>query len=206
MLHFYSFFFMKLHSASFLFLSVFLVACVDTTGLSAESSRPPKGNPNAVVVVTEFSDLQCPACKAAHAVITAPLLSKYGSVIRFEYKHFPLRMLHPHAMVAAMGAECAADQGKFWEFVDKAFAGQAQMSKDRIKTWAAELQLDTELFNRCLSSKIKEDTILADYEEGKNKGVGGTPTFFVNGRLIETDLAKMSAAIEEAAAGAMQRL
>ena len=160
---------MKSRLLPVLLLPLLLAACVDMTGLSAESVRPPKGNPNAVVVVTEFADLQCPACKTAHATITAPLLAKYGNVIRFEYKHFPLRMLHPHAMVAAMGAECAADQGKFWEFVEKAFASQAQMSKDRIKTWAGELMLDTELFNRCLSSEIKEDTILADYEEGRTR-------------------------------------
>ncbi|HLD71413.1 MAG TPA: thioredoxin domain-containing protein [Candidatus Peribacteraceae bacterium] len=183
-----------------------LAACVDTTGLSKETSRTPKGNPNAAVVVTEFADLQCPSCKAASTAIVAPLLQQFGSTIRFEYMHFPLRTLHPHALNSALGAECAADQGKFWEFTDKAYIEQDKMSKDRIKAWANELGLDMDLFNRCVASKIKQDTILADYEKGRELGVNGTPTFFINGKRVKTDLQKMIDAINAAQQGAMQRL
>ena len=183
-----------------------LVACVDTTGLSEKSSRPPKGNPNAAAVVMEFADLQCPACQAAHMTLNGPLLEKYGNQIRFDFIHFPLQSLHRYALDAAMGAECAADQRKFWEFVDAAYVNQKDLSKDSIKAWAENLQLDMDLFNRCTASKIKKDTILDDYETGQRQGVGGTPTYFVNGVRVETDLAKIGAKIDEALQGAMQRL
>ena len=189
-----------------LIVTLALVACVDTTGLSKESSRTPKGNPNAAVVVTEFADLQCPACQAAHMTFNGPLLEKYGNKIRFDFMHFPLQSLHRYALDAAMAAECAADQGKFWEFVDTAYVNQKDLSRDAIKTWAENLQLDMDLFNRCTASKIKKDTILDDYETGKQQGVGGTPTYFVNGVRVETDAAKIGAKIEEVLQGAMQRL
>ena len=187
-------------------IAVALVACVDTTGLSEKSSRPPKGNPNAAVVVMEFADLQCPACQAAHMTLNGPLLEKYGSQIRFQFMHFPLQSIHRYALEAAMAAECAADQGKFWEFVDTAYVNQKDLSRPAIKMWAENLQLDMDLFGRCTASKIKKDTILDDYETGQQQGVGGTPTYFVNGVRVETDLGKIGAKIDEALQGAMQRL
>jgi len=98
--------------------TLLLIGCTNTTGLSDESSREPAGNASAAVIVMEFSDLQCPACKLVHAQVTKPLLQNYGNKIRFEFKHFPLRNIHTYALSAAMASECAADQGKFWEFID----------------------------------------------------------------------------------------
>jgi hypothetical protein len=106
------------------FTSIFLVAC--TNGDTA-STRPPRGNPNAVVLVEEYADLQCPACRAAHGKISIPIVQKYSSQIRFEYKHFPLRSIHRFALDAAEMSECAADQGKFWEFVDFNYEHQVWM-------------------------------------------------------------------------------
>ena len=83
---------------------------------------------------------------------------------------------------------------------------QKDLSRDALKTWAENLQLDMDLFNRCTASKIKKDTILDDYEMGKQQGVSGTPTYFVNGVRVETDLGKIGAKIDEALQGAMQRL
>lgn len=183
-----------------------LVACTDTTGLSKESSRGPKGNPNAAVTVVEFGDLQCPACQAAHAQITAPLLDKYGTQIRFEFRHFPLRSLHRYALEAAMAAECAADQGKFWEYLDLSYAEQKKLDIGQLSVWAKTLGIDTDLFDRCLGSKIKRDTVLADYEAGQKLGVSGTPTYFVNGKKVESGFDTLSAAIQMELGGVMQRL
>lgn len=179
-------------------LSLFLVACVDTTGLSKESSRTPKGNPSAPVTVMEFADIQCPACKAAHERVTKPLVAQYGSSIRFEFKHFPLRAIHPYAMEAAMAAECAADQGKFWEFIDLAYTNQSSLKSSAIREWGADLQLDADLFDRCIRSGIKEDTILADFNEGEDKQVQGTPTFFVNSLKVTSEITELGTAIEKA--------
>lgn len=183
-----------------------LVACTDTTGLSEKSSRGPKGNPNAAVTVVEFGDLQCPACQAAHMQITAPLLEKYGTQISFEFKHFPLRSLHRYALEASMASECSADQGKFWEYVDMVYTEQKKLDIDQLSVWAKALGLDTDLFNRCMDTKIKRSTVLGDYEEGQKLGVSGTPTYFVNGKKVESGFDTLSAAIEGALGGVMQKL
>ena len=179
--------------------SLLLAACVDTTGLSDKSARTPAGNPSAAVIVQEFADLQCPACKASYETINKPLMEKYGSQIRFEFKHFPLTTLHAHALEAAQGAECAADQGKFWEFVDMDFSNQAELNSSAIRGWAKELGLDEALFDRCVRSGIKKNLIMAEEAEGEQKGVRGTPSYFVNGVKVEkTTLDAISADIERA--------
>jgi len=187
----------------------FLTACgVDTTGLSKDSSRlpHPKSNANGAVLVEEFADLQCPACRAAHEKILKPIVEKYGSDIRYEFRHFPLRTIHRYAMDAAEAAECAADQGKFWDFVDMDFKKQSDLNNEAIEAWAKDLALDMDLFNRCTKSDIKKETILSDYAEGKERGVAGTPTFFVNTEKVDSGLDTIGAAIEKALKGMKQRL
>lgn len=187
-------------------LTLTLASCIDTTGISAESSRQPAGNAGAAVLVEEFADFQCPACKAANETIVHPLLEKYGTQIRYEFQHFPLRSLHRYAMDLAEAAECSADQNKFWEFVDMAFDRQEQLKKGVIADWAEDLTLDMDLFDRCTRSHIKRDAIQANYDAGVARGVGGTPTFFVNGQKVTSSLAEISTAIDTALATTMQRL
>ncbi len=178
-------------------MCLFLGACgVDTTGISEESSRPPKGNATSTVVVMEFADLQCPACKAAHEQLSSALLQQFGSRIRFEFKHFPLRSLHRFALDAALASECAADQGKFWEFLDLNYAKQSELSAEALATvWPAQLKLDMDLYTRCYESKIKRDVVMADYADGQKLGVEGTPTFFVNGVKVASSMQELSGAI-----------
>lgn len=183
------------------FLSFILAACgVDTTGLSAESSRPPhpRSNVSASVLVEEFIDLQCEACRAAQTRIIQPMLEQYGSRIRYEVKYFPIYPHHQYAFVAAEAAECAADQGKFWEFEEMNYEHQDEMSKKALREWASVLQLDMDLFDRCVKSGIKNATVKADQEKGISRGVQGTPTFFVNGKQVESRIDAIGAAIEEA--------
>lgn len=187
-------------------LSLALAACTDTTGLSAESSRGSHGNANSAIVIQEFADLQCPACRAAQAQIVLPIMEQYGKDVRLEFMHFPLRSIHRYALEAAEAAECAADQGKFWEYTDLVYTEQEKLNSEQLAVWAGQLGLDTELFDRCMKSHIKRDTILADYEEGRELGVGGTPTFFVQGKRVETGVATIGAAIEEALGAMQQRL
>jgi protein-disulfide isomerase len=187
---------------------IVLVACTDTTGVSTTSTKPPhpKSNANAAVTVVEFADLQCPACRAAHTVILKPLIASHGASIRYEFKHFPIASLHRHAIIAAQASECAADQQKFWEFVDMDYERQDKLSPEMLSSWAKELNLNMDLFDRCMKSGIKKDIALADYDEGKAKGVKGTPTFFVNGERVESELPKIQAAIDAALKGMGQRL
>jgi len=181
-------------------LSFLLSACVDTTGLTKTSSKQPKGNPTAAVIVQEFADIQCPACKAAQEQVTTPLLAKYGNQIRFEFKHFPLRTIHPYAFEAAQAAECAADQRKFWEFIDMAYEKQRELKSDALRAWGAALGLDVDLFDRCIRSDFKSDIVLSDFKEGEARGVTGTPTFFVSGMKVPSTIADLSVAIDQALA------
>ena len=165
----------------------------------------PTSNPGAPVVVLEYADLQCPSCRAAHTNIVEPLLGQYGRRIRYEFRHFPLRSLHPEALAAAEAAECAADQGKFWEYVDLAFREQKELSREKLLVWAAELSLDTSRFEPCLTSESKRALVLSEYEEGRAEGVLGTPTFFVNGKKVESKLGAIQKAIEAAQGSVGQR-
>ena len=179
--------------------SLLLAACGSSS--SSVSTRQPLGNPNGFVPVVEYADLQCPACKAAHSGVTKPLLEKYGNDIRFELKHFPLRSIHRYALDAAEAAECAADQGKFWEFIDIAYENQSDLDFDALLVWADELGLDTKSFESCWKSHAKKKVVLADYAEGRELGVGGTPTFFVDGTRVQGGFDTLSAAIEQALGG-----
>lgn len=189
-------------------LSLALISCTDTTGLNATLSKGPhpKSNPNGAVVVAEFADLQCPACRSAHTDIVQPLIEKHGALIRYEFHHFPLRSLHRFALSAAEAAECAADQGKFWEYVNHVYAQQEKLSRKELRAWAQELSLNMDLFDRCIKSQIKRDAILDEYEAGQTAGVRGTPTFFVNGQRVEASIEAISAAVEGVVRGAAKRL
>lgn len=193
-----------LRYASLFLFCISLSACgVDTTGLSAASSRPIKGPETALVTVTEYGDFQCPACGSAYTIINQPLLAKYESKIRFEFKHFPLRTIHVNAYEAAQAAECAADQGKFWEFVDMDYQQQKDLSSTMLRTWGAALGLNADLFDRCIRSEIKGATIMADEAEGEKLGVSGTPAYFVNGVRVEvSSLEALVTAVDEALAKA----
>ena len=190
----------RMFKYSFLATLVLLTACgVDTTDLSAASSRTMKGPSSAAVVVTEFGDFQCPACGSAYGLINVPLEKNYGDTIRFEFKHFPLRSIHENAYEAAQAAECAADQGKFWEFVDIDYTNQKDLSSGMLRSWAKTLGLDVPLFDRCIRSEIKGTTIMADEAEGEKLGVQGTPSYFVNGSRIQTNsIQALSAAVDSA--------
>ncbi len=186
-----------------------LTACsVDTTGIATESNRPPhpKSNLNSVVTVTEFIDFQCEACRAAQTRIIKPLLEQYAYQMRYEVKHFPIYPNHRYSKEAAEAAECAADQGKFWEFEEMNYENQEKLSPSAISGWAKELGLDIDLFERCRKSDIKMAIVEASQQEGKQIGVNGTPTFFVNGKRVESTIEAIAAAIQEAASGSMMPL
>ncbi len=188
---------------------LFLAACsVDTTGIATESNRPPhpKSNPNALVTVTEFIDMQCEACRAAQTMVIKPMLDQYGDKIRYEVKHFPIFPSHQYSKEAAEAAECAADQGKFWEFEEMDYENQPDLSPTEISKWATKLGLNMDLFERCRKSDIKMAIVEASQQEGKQLGVNGTPTFFVNGKKVKSTIEAIGAAIQEAESGSAMRL
>jgi len=178
---------------------LFFSACsVDTTGVSESSTRPPhpKSNPNASVVVTEFIDLQCEACRAAQTKIIEPMLAQYGDRIRYEVMHFPIFPNHRYSIEAAEAAECAADQGKFWEFEEMDYKNQDDLGPAALTQWAKDLKLDMDLYERCRKSNLKLPIIEATQKAGEDLGVNGTPTFFVNGQLVKSTIGAIGEAIE----------
>jgi len=145
--------------------------------------RPVKGNAAATIVVEEFSDFQCPACKSAQPT-AEDVINTFGDKIAFYYKHFPLTAIHPFAFRAALAAECANDQGKFWEYHDVLFQNQPNFSEDELVRYAGDLGLDGTSFSACVESRARQDVVRADMREGDNRNISGTPTFFVNGEAV----------------------
>ncbi len=134
---------------------------------------------SAKVIVEEYSDFQCPYCGKAYPTVKQ-VKETYGDSIEFIYKHFPLPS-HPFAQKAAEASECARDQGKFWEYHNMLFENQKELAVSDLKKYASDLGLNTEQFNECLDSSIKDDIVRNDLLEGQRKGVTGTPSFFING-------------------------
>jgi protein-disulfide isomerase len=153
-----------------------------TVAVSADDD-PVKGDANAPVEIIEFSDFQCPFCSRFFSDTLPQLEREYIDTgkVKFVYRDFPLDSIHPQATPAAEAANCAKEQDKFWEYHDKIFQNQAIMSPASYKQWAQELGLNTQQFNSCLDSRKYQEEVRKDFQDGASAGVGGTPTFYVNG-------------------------
>jgi len=163
---------------------------------------PWMGGADAKVTIVEFSDFQCPYCSKA-AEIVGEIKKKYGNKVKIVFKNFPLPF-HKDAFKAAEAGLCANEQGQkhFWKLHDAMFAGQSELKVDGLKAKAKSIGLDMKKFDTCLSSSKYAANVKATMEEGKSIGVKSTPTFFVNGQLINgaQPLAVFSELIDEALA------
>jgi protein-disulfide isomerase len=148
----------------------------------ATAGAPWSGGEHAPVTVAEFSDFQCPYCRAAESSVKQ-IRNQYGDKIKFVYLNFPLGF-HEHALDAARAASCAGQQDKFWQYHDALFADQSKLSAPDLKATAAKLGLDTKKFDACFDSKQPDTTIRSQQAQGEALGVTGTPTFFINGREL----------------------
>ncbi len=170
-------------------------------GVSVETHV--KGDPDASVTLAEYSDFQCPACAQFYPYIK-DILSEHGDSIRFEYRHFPLINIHPQAVPAARAAEAAGQQGKFWEMHDKLFENQSVWSKSSnpsgfFNQYAEELGLDITLFKRHMGSTVITDAINQSFEDARDRGFTGTPTFLLNDQVMNfTTFDEFRAQIEAA--------
>jgi protein-disulfide isomerase len=119
------------------------------------------------------------------------------------YRDFPLTQLHPRALPAALAADCANAQGKFWQYHDLLFANQSALDDASLEAYAAQLGLDQATFDECYTSREYFDEVAADFQDGVDYGVSGTPTFFVNGhRLVGAQpFAAVQQVIEQVLAG-----
>jgi protein-disulfide isomerase len=143
--------------------------------------RPARGNPKAPVKIVEFSDYECPYCKKGEEAV-AQVMKEYGDRVQLYYRDFPLPF-HKNARNAALAANCASAQGKFWEYHGKLFAID-ELSTEKMKATAGDLGLDQAKFNACFDNQEFKAAVDKDMEDGQSVGVTGTPTFFVNGRVL----------------------
>jgi diadenylate cyclase len=159
-----------------------------------------RGPEDAPVTLIKYGDYECPYCGQLHPVLRE-LRERAGERVRFVFRHFPLDSAHPRARRAALAAEAAASQGRFWEMHDLLYENQDELGEENLTRYAAELGLDLQRFGEDLANNDLAWRIEEDRLGGERAGVRGTPTLFVNGVRYAgpLDLDGLLAAVEDAA-------
>ncbi len=149
---------------------------------------PVKGDPDAPITIIEFSDFQCPFCSRFFTQTLPAIQENYidTGIVKLVYRDFPIDSLHPNARPAHIAAECADEQGKFWEYHDVLFENQGQWNRlsssdlrSQLNQYATSMGLNSESFDSCLSSQSMADEVNADYLQASRNGATGTTTFFI---------------------------
>jgi protein-disulfide isomerase len=143
---------------------------------------PSKGNPGAPVLLVEFADFQCPACRAARPLVEEAL-KKHEGQTRLVFKNFPLS-IHQYGEKLARSARAAQVQGKFWEMYAALFDNQDRISPQVVDELAKGLGLDMAKFAKDVESEAVADAVSRDRKQGERLDLQSTPTFFINGRLF----------------------
>jgi len=161
-----------------------------------------QGPAAAPVTLVEYGDFECPYCGRAYPIVKQ-LQQRLGSRLRFIFRNFPLKEIHPHAEHAAEAAEAAGAQGKFWEMHDRLFERQFALEDSSMLEYAADLGLDVGQVAGELAQGTFESRVREDFRSGVSSGVNGTPTFFINGTRHDGsyDAETLLAALERAAKG-----
>jgi diadenylate cyclase len=159
-----------------------------------------RGPDDAPVTLVKYGDYECPYCGAFHPVLEE-LRERAGERVRFVFRHFPLDSVHPRARRAALAAEAAASQGRFWEMHDLLYENQGELGDEDLVRYAAELGLDLGRFEEDLANDHHAWRVEEDRLGGERAGVGGSPALFLNGVRYSgpMDLDGLLAAVEEAA-------
>lgn len=180
---------------------IFIVACLVSLVLGVRVARGnPKaieiepykvlGNPDAGTFIAEFSDFACPYCERIRHPLKE-VLDAFPNDLKILFKHFPLS-IHPRAQPAAEASECAADQGKFWEYHDLLFSDvlawyETKDLNGKLVEFAGRLALDQQRFQACLESGAKKEMVARNKREGRSVFVSGTPTLLLDGRKVFTN-------------------
>jgi len=148
-----------------------------------------KGNTEAGILLVEYSDFQCPACENVAPVLSG-LIENFGDQFAIEYRHFPLRQIHPNAQIAAQAAEAAGIQGKFWEMHDLLFEKQSEWSrsvnpKRYFYDYAESLGINEDRFKLDLESDEVKERVNGDFDDATAFELPGTPAFMFNGEIID---------------------
>lgn len=177
------------------------VKIVDTA-LVLSKDRPFRGPENAKVTVVEFSDFQCPACRAAQPLVEK-IIAEHPNDVRFVFRHYPLTTIHKNAQYSAQVGEASRSFNKFWEMHDLMFLNQDEWVEldgkeltAKFDEYATKLGIDKTALTAKMNSKEIKDVVASDIADGNKAGVTGTPTFFVNGQL--TSAPQLQTTVESA--------
>jgi protein-disulfide isomerase len=140
------------------------------------------GASHARVTVIEYGDFECPNCKQAAPAVKL-LLERFPGRMRLVWRHYPLEEVHPHALGAAMAAEAAAAQGKFWAMHDLLFQNQSHLKPQQLRGYAERLELDMARYDAEMSEQYYLQRVREQIDGGSASGVRSTPTFYVNSAL-----------------------
>jgi protein-disulfide isomerase len=139
-----------------------------------------QGPADAPITLVEYGDYECPHCGHAYPIVQQ-VQKHYGKRLRFAYRNFPLRDIHPMAEPAAEAAEFAGTVGKFWEMHDAIFETQPDLSMPALLEMADAAEIDSAALEAALSAETFAERVQTDFMGGVRSGVNGTPTFFING-------------------------
>jgi len=149
-----------------------------------EADDPQTGNAAAPVTVVMFTDFQCPACSRTHPALKRTL-AEYGDKVRFVVRDFPLENIHENAFQAALAANAARAQGKFFEYAEVLYKNQDALDKASLLKYAVELGLNAKQFELDFNDARAQAEVRKDQADGRSYGIGGTPAIFVNGIKIQ---------------------
>jgi protein-disulfide isomerase len=160
-----------------------------------------RGARQAPVTLVEFADYECPFCGQDEAVIER-LMNEYGGKLKLVYRDYPVG--HPHSMLLAEAARCAGEQDGFWKMHDYEFRNMNQLDTEHLGKYGTQLGLDGPAIEECINSRRYESAIAADAVLAESSGARGTPTFYVNGRMLDgmQTYDQLKAAIDQALATA----
>lgn len=144
------------------------------------------GSKTAAIELLEYGDYECPSCGVAYQVVKQAIKA-LGTNMVFIFRNFPLTDIHPEAFDAALAAEAASLQNKFWEMHELLFQNQAYLSGKDLFAYAKQIGLDMDRFRHDVQSQAVAARIEADLESGLRSRVNGTPTFYVNGKKFDGD-------------------
>ncbi|HEY1289782.1 MAG TPA: DsbA family protein [Burkholderiales bacterium] len=140
------------------------------------------GGGHAPVTIVEYGDFECPNCRQAAPAVKL-ILEHFRGKVRLVWRHFPLEGVHPHALNAALAAEAAAAQGRFWPMHDVLFENQAHLKTNHLRGYARRLELDAARFDADMEGEVYLQRVREQIEGAAQSGARGTPTFFVNGSI-----------------------
>ena len=141
-----------------------------------------QGPATAAITLVQYGDYECPYTRRSTWVVQA-IQQQLGEQLRFVFRNFPLTEIHPHALHAALAAEAAAAQGKFWQMHDDIFHHQHTLEDADLEQFAEAVGLDLQQYARAMAEQRSLARIEEDLDGGERSGVQGTPTFFINGVL-----------------------